>query len=343
MRTVSLFPPAFLLLAAPLVACNNGTKAQTDDTSVGQDADTDTDTDADADTDSDADTDTGCAATIVSTTPNDGATDVMLDTTVTATFSDAAYSAELVLKDSTGASVPGRASVGGDGLSVTFTPDDLLARSATYTYTVRACGQNADVSFTTVGDAVTTDLTGRTYDVDLAGSDITWLAPNAGPTLVSSLTTDHLLLMVQSVGSQIDTLAAAGLMLDRGLTQYPCADPIDFPATSFASDPAFLAGPLDAELSAGSTSVPVYDLTFGGTFSADGNELGGVEVTGLIDARPITDSLGTDVCAVLPMFGDSCIACPDGVVQCIALDVLDAAAPYASGVTVDPDPTCGGS
>jgi hypothetical protein len=185
------------------------------------------------------------------------------------------------------------------------------------------------------GDDVQADLTGRTYDIDLAGADITWRSPVSGPTLITMLQTDHLLLMVESSGPQIDTVAAAAMVLDRGLTQYPCALAIDFAATPFSANPKFVAGPLDASLAAGSTSVPVYGLIFGGTFSADGSKIEQVEVSGLIDARPISSSQGIDVCAALPAFGDECVACSDGEVACIALDVLDSTAPYQADFTVN--------
>ena len=188
---------------------------------------------------------------------------------------------------------------------------------------------------TDTGDDVGVDLSGRTYDIDLTGADITWRAPAAGPTLVTMLQTDHLLLMVESSGAQIDTVAAAAMVLNRGLTQYPCALAIDFSATPFSENPTFVAGPMDASLAAGSTSVPVYGLTFGGTFRTDGSEIEQVEVSGLIDARPISSSQGVDVCAALPAFGDECVACPDGEIGCVALDVLDSAAPWQADLTVN--------
>ena len=193
---------------------------------------------------------------------------------------------------------------------------------------------DADTSPDT-SDDVQVDLTGRSYDIDLAGADITWRAPSAGPTLITMLQTDHLLLMVEAVGSQIDTVGAAAMMLDRGLTQYPCASAFDFDAAPFGANPDFLVGPLDAALVAGSTSVPLYALSFSGTFNADGSEIAQVAVSALIDARPISSSQGVDVCAALPSFGDECVACPDGEIGCVALDVLDASAPWQADLTVD--------
>ncbi len=184
-------------------------------------------------------------------------------------------------------------------------------------------------------DDVQVDLTGRTYDIDLAGPDITWRSPSAGPTLITMLQTDHLVLMVEAAGSQIDTVSAAAMVLDRGLTPYPCAAAFDFPPTPFSANPAFLVGPLDAALVAGSTSVPLYDLAFGGSFNPDGSEIAQLEVSALIDSRPISSSQGIDVCAALPSFGDECVACPDGEVACIALDVSDASAPWQTDLTVD--------
>jgi hypothetical protein len=103
---------------------------------------------------------------------------------------------------------------------------------------------------------------------------------------------------------------------------------------------------MDAGLTSGGTVVPVYELKFTGTFNADGSAVTNSEVTGLIDSRPVSDSLGMDICDLLPIYGDSCVACPDGEIACIALDVQDRSSPLEAGLVIDPaidpstDPHC---
>lgn len=344
MRNLSLSPAFSLALPFALVASLTGCdgKSVDSDTSgsdadTDADADTDTDADSDSDADTDTDTDADCTAVVTSFSPATGATDVGVDTSISAMFSAAAATASVSVTDSSGASVSGSTALAGDGMSVGFVPDDLLARSTTYDVEVSVCDAAYTSSFTTAGESTTVTLDDHTYDIDLTGSDITWISPSdsAGDALTGQLDADHLLIMVQSSGATIDTVAAAGQIHNGALIQYQCAYAIDFPANSFAGNPAFTAGPMDASLSSGSTEVPVYDLQFTGTFATDAGSIRNTEVTGLIDSRPVSDSLGYDICDFLPLYGDECVACPDGEVKCIALDIIDSSSPYDSTVIVD--------
>lgn len=316
-------------------------KASSDDTDpAGSDGDADTDTDADADTDTDTDTDADtdpCTATITGITPADGALDIALDSHVVATFSEAVTAADI---DVDGLS--GTVTLAGDGTSATFVPDASLSYGTRYRTSASVCDSSASTSFTTVGEALALDLTGRTYDIELAGSDLVWVAPGLGSVLVSQLATDRILFMVESADSgKIDLVGAAGYVFRELPAQYPCTYAIDFDPASFSDHPAFAVGPFDAALEANGIAFDLLDLTIAGTFAEDGESATDVTVTGLLDARPLSEGLGIDVCGLAEGFGDSCVECPDGEVGCLYLEVRDASSPWREDLTIDEnqDPT----
>src|SRR5262249_19715346 len=99
--------------------------------------------------------------TVTSVTPAAGATGVAVLTTPAATFSQSVVQSTVTftLKDSGGNSVPGTVSFNGDNTVATFTPNNPLANSTTYTGTVSGA-QNSNGTpmsspftwnFTTVG------------------------------------------------------------------------------------------------------------------------------------------------------------------------------------------------
>jgi hypothetical protein len=283
--------------------------------------------DTDDTDDTDIDTDTGSETA-------DGSTDVAIDGAIVVTFNDIAQSADISLEPA----VAGEVTMAADGSGATFTPSELLARDTSYAVTVEVCDDTATASFVTVGSAVELDLTGRTYDVELDEPDLTWVSPSLGSTLVAQLTTKSLLFGVETADeAEIDMVGAAGVDNQRGEAyQYSCTEAIDFPAVSFLSNPAFAIGPVDASLSTGDTSFSVFNLSMSGRLNEDATALEDVTVTGLLDARPITESQGIDVCALLTTMGDPCVACPDGVEQCVYLEVNDASAPWREGLVIDP-------
>jgi hypothetical protein len=322
-----------LLLCA--AACSPDKTNETDTAPIGSDGDADTDADADTDTDTDSDTDVDCTAEVTALSPADGAMDVAIDTTVVATFSAAVTAADIALDNG----VSGTVVIADDGLSAVFTASGLLDRSTTYSATASVCDSEMSASFTTVGEAIEdVDLTNRTYDVELDdSSDLTWVAPHLGSTLASQLQTTSILFMVQSADdTEIDLVGAAGFDFNGDVAQYPCTYAIDFASESFASNPAFAAGPVDASLDAGGVAVDIYELAISGRFSDDGSEANDVVITGQIDTRGISESMSIDVCAFASSFGDTCVACPDGEVACLDLEVHDATAPWRDSLVLDP-------
>lgn len=199
---------------------------------------------------------------------------------------------------------------------------------------------NGDTDNDTAGDTGTdtgvfSGWEGYTYDIDLAGDDVSWISPTAGPTFVSEIDTTHILLMVEAIGASLDTVAAAGW--GGTPAQYPCTSVIDFASVAFVSAPDFTIGPMDALLAAGGGELPLYELTLTGSFDVDGAALEGITLTGLLDLRPLSEVYGMDLCEYLPFYGDSCVDCPDGEPQCVEIEVVDASAPWLPDLTLDAD------
>ena len=302
----------------------------------GAEGDADADSDADSDTDSDSDADLPCEAELISLTPGDGEDGVGVEATIVALFSAAVAEgdASLSLTGPEGL-VDGETTRISDGLGLSFTPAEPLARDAEYTVAAAVCEDEQVSAFTTVGDPVA-DVTGYTYDVNLA--DVTWNSPKSASLLIGSIETSHLLFMVESVDTTndlIDLVGAAGWD-DPTLEQYPCASPIDFEPADFSTNPAFGVGPADATLVVSGYDVNVWDLGMSGTFAADGESLLDVQITGMLDVREFTVG-SAEACDVVTFLGDKCVACPnDGVEGCLEVDATMDAAYYAPGVSIDP-------
>ena len=325
------------MLLLLLAACDGKPDPESDDTGpIGEDTDADTDTDTDADTDADTDTDTdpACTAVVTSMSPADGEMDVLLDAPVVAEFSEPVSRVDITLDHG----VEGVVTLGSDGTYATFVPRSDFTSGTTYGVTVEVCRVETATSFTTVGEELEVDLTDRTYEVALDDADLTWIHPTFGSILVSQLATTSLLFMVQSADtSEIDMVAAAGYDFRGATAQYPCTYAIDFEPTPFTSRPVFDAGPMDSTMVANGVEFDVFDLAFNGWFAADYESADNVEVTGLFDVNPLSDSLGSDVCALAESLGDPCVTCPDGEDHCLLFEVLDASSPLVDGLVIDKD------
>ena len=308
-------------------------------------ADTDTDTDADSDTDADADTDsdtdTDCEIGISYLDPGNNTTGVSPTPTLKAWFdSDATLDDIALTLDGPDGDIDGAVELINGATGASFTPNEELARSTQYTFSVETCTDSAESTFTTVeGEIDGSILDGRVYDIDL--NSVTWNSPNSttGSLLVGQLDTDHILVLVEEVNEDAATIELTGALgwTDPGaLEQYPCAYAIEFPVADFSSNPYFQAGPETTTFEAGGYSIPVTDFTVSGSFDGTGDNLQNVSVEGYVDLEGLEFS-GYEACDLLALSGDSCIACPDdGEEFCVYLDVEDSEAPYESGVTVDP-------
>jgi hypothetical protein len=165
--------------------------------------------------------------------------------------------------------------------------------------------------------------------------------------LVDSLDTNSLLFMVQYADtSRLDVVAAAGFDLGRNVAQYPCAEAIDFPEVPYTDHPSFAVGPEDAALEADGIAFTIFDLYAEGVIADDGESVSDVVVTGLLDTRALSEVLGSDLCGLAAEFGDDCVACPDGEVVCLAMEIQDPSAPWREDVWIDAaidpeaDPIC---
>lgn len=276
-----------------------------------------------------------CSATVASVTPADGEEGVSVSNAVVVTFSEARSDASVSLDG-----VAGSVTASEDGLSVTFTPDAPLEADTTYTVTASICGVVTTSTFTTAS-AWGVDITGRTYAIDLGGSDVQWIQPSGGSLLAGLLETPYILVMVESSGSELDLLGAAGWEVDGNVEQYPDAPAIDFAPADFSTAPAFTSPPTDASLSVSGTTVTIYDLALSGTFSEDGSSWDTLHLSGMLDSVTldayVEASLGLATCDAIGLLGGTCVACPgddSGEIRCVPLELEDGSAPWVEGLTL---------
>ncbi len=328
-------------------ADDTGVEADTDtdtDTDTDSDSDADADTDSDTDTDTDTDTDSGideCSAELLALDPADGDELVALDAVITATFT-APVTDEDVIFSLSGPSggVTGVLTLDSGGESATFVPDAALDYSSTYNATVGVCDFLGSSTFTTLGeplDATTVD--GKTYTLGL--SDATWNEPTALGSLlpVLGLDTAYLMLFVDEVDATKEIISFVGALgfdedMDGVVTQYPCAEAVDFPDADFSKNPNFTAGPGELEMDTDFGTVPLYELYVSGTFDETG-ESAEMNVTGLLDVRSFEYGTAKG-CSIVAAFSIPCEVCPDGEEECVFIDASATVAADPKSV-VDPD------
>jgi hypothetical protein len=327
-----------LALVPLLVAfgCNKG--AGIDETDLGDadtDADSDSDTDTDADTDSDTDAD--CTATIDEIVPLDGSVDVDVETDVTVTFTQAVTETDFSL---TVDGVSGTTELAGDGLSATFTPDDPLEFETDYDVTASVCDDSASSTFRTAYAPIDPEvLPDRVYALDY--STVTWESPAVAVFFQSQISIEYILTEIMAVDLDAETLDASGAVgvdVQGTPRQAACYNVIQYGAIDFADNPAFRAGPNLLSVPTAGGDLTIEDLLITATFNADATSLLDIDITGLLDTRPIDVMLGQnegDVCALASTFGDTCEACGDGEDFCLAVWMTADEAPYVAGVDID--------
>jgi len=209
---------------------------------------------------------------------------------------------------------------------------------------VTVCDSTASSSFGTIGEAVdAADLTGKTYDFDLATA--TWIEPTVGDTLVDYIAANHMLVMIESIRSGpegktiIDAIGAAGWQPEEKapVEQYPCTGVAYFESW-FLDNPLFRLGPQEFALGGDGFDVAVYDARLSGSFSADGSVVEDAHLEGLVDLRNVSAG-AKDACTFLDALGAACVACPDGEVQCLESTVEWTTAPSIPGLTLDSKPS----
>lgn len=290
-----------------------------------------------------------CEDRVVTTVPEAGEDRwYWRDRPVVFTETDAvdAYAAYLV-EDETGTRIDATPVWNEEGTSFTLEWDGWLEGSTAYTLFVTDCEQTIEVPFETgplgaplaLTDA---ELRGRTYLLDLAGAD--WIEPPVLSALIQVYFTTPILLGVRYVdGPAIDLLAAPGEVDPLGVvTQDPSADTWNFPIADFSGSPFVDAEAPQIELLYDAygteVAIPVTDFVLQGTFSADGERLGGGVLEGLGDTRSVGALLGDDrpeaICELAAGAGVECIPCADGLSFCLFLRAEALEGTWVPGLTL---------
>jgi len=94
---------------------------------------------------------------------------------------------------------------------------------------------------------------------------------------------------------------------------------------AWTENPAFTAGPLDADLPLGAVTLPAESLTLSGAFAGGGAIEAGA-IAGAFDLRAVTDAAAA--CGLLDALGAPCLPCADGERACaaVALGAISGAA-----------------
>lgn len=278
-----------------------------------------------------------CTATVTGFTPADGATDVAINVTPIATFSEPVSDVTFEVTID-GVAVSGSATLDADGLSAAFTLDANLSYASTYTLSATVCDHSLSTSFTTIAEPVDLDVVGRTYLLPLDGTNVTWVQPAGVETLLlSQIITKDLMFMVEEQDeSTIKLVGAAGIRDDAGVVhQYNCTEAIDFPVADFSAAPSFLAGPTEATIDVSGYVIPLHDLTLGGTFTEDGEAVADLHLQGQLDLYDLDQEVG--ICELITLFGLSCESCPDGNTTCLTAEITATEIEWVEDLILDPN------
>ncbi|MCB9668818.1 MAG: hypothetical protein H6736_06155 [Alphaproteobacteria bacterium] len=280
----------------------------------------------------DTGSDAGCAHLVQSTEPGPGATGWYHRDPLrvrTSTSARGRYEARLLGPD--GLPVP-TTTAWTDGLAFHVVPDAPLAPDAPHVLEVTDCEERREVPFTTSGLGLPlTDgpagLVDGTWDLDMRNA--TWREPNGVGPLLSLYFDAPVLLGVRAAdASSLQVALTIGLTTTDGASvQDPLEPVIPFPPTPFTGAPYFEASVGRVSLNIGGAPVPVNAFAFSGTFSADGQRIGGGTLVGLADTRYAGVLLSSDraeaVCELGEGLGVTCADCPDGEPYCLTIDVVD--------------------
>jgi hypothetical protein len=331
--------------------CQDGGVDSATDTDSGGGTDTDTGVDSGADSGVDSGHDTGvdsgvdtggdtgpCRVTVRSTTPVRGSRNAYYRSPVSFELSAADATATI------DAPVGGVTTVSSDGETVTFTPDSPLDPLTAYTFTLRWCGGESGLSFTTseLGSplASVTSVEGRTYAFDLTTG--LYVEPaGIGAVLASYFTQQVLLGVLEADSVSIDLRTSLAREGAWPAEQDTCTPSNDVDAADFSGQPWFAAGPMELVPVVAGFEVPLEDVTVEGTFAADGSYIGGGILTGMLDTRPLAplvDDSGDEaaICNLAVSFGVTCVPCPDdGVPYCLSMRIEGLSGTEADGPLVE--------
>jgi len=285
-----------------------------------------------------------CANNILERHPADGATEVYRRARTDRHFALSDSSARVILTDASGATVAGTDV--NNGNYVGFVPDEPLESGATYTSTLEWTCDPDVTSFTVsdqIGEAVdSASLEGRSWALDLRqGREVNPLGINAA---LEQLIEFDLILGYDRDGTK-GAFRMVGAIGDDTGNQDACT-----PFIPFENDGDLTANPY---FTITSSVLPIYvdgalleidDLEMSGSFTPDGTEIQGLQLSGVIDTRPLAgviDEEGTgdaeSVCELFSgTFNFDCEDCPSGDGEyCVFLELDDLTA-AETGFTVMP-------
>lgn len=214
---------------------------------------------------------------------------------------------------------------------VVFTPDAPLSPSTSYDMTLDwSCGPTTS-SFTTsdIGAAATpAGLIGKTYTLDIGAGR--FVQPEGIGSLVGGLLETPLLVGVVAADATTVTFKS----VPESSTDQ-CNELSDFDAGNFTENPYFEAHADAVALDIQEVVVTLQNTDMTGAFSASGDKIVGMTLSGTLDVSPLEVIVGSDPCKALAGVGATCEPCPDGVSNsCLTVYVDGLTASEAAGVSL---------
>lgn len=275
--------------------------------------------------------DTGaCGDLVTETDPVAGETDVYWrDPMYVLTSSDDrdAYGARLL--DASGAEVPATMVWGEGGAAFELWPDEPLSPVADHVLELTDCAGTTEIPFVTADyglplEGGTGTLVGNTYVIEL--SEAYWEEPSGFGTILSLYFTTPVLIGVEWADERmLDLIGGQGYTTGDGeVAQNMDEVTWDFPAADFDEHPYFHVQSEQISMKVEGVDVDIYDFDLQGTFSPDGERLGGARISGLGDTRNMGPIFGKGddpgaICGMASAFGAICEDCPDGEPYCLFL------------------------
>ena len=303
-------------------------------------------------TDGDDDTNDVSAA-IVNTYPEDGDTSFYHRNDIIIDFDAAAPDATVVLVEDEGAMIPGINTLSNADRTLTFDPygDDPtehLEPGTSYTAWSTWQGQSADLHFSIWeegGGSLCWGVEGQNYFVDLGSATFTE-PPGIGSLLAQYIADVYLIIRVLEVDESEEALDLIAATCDKDGNDYvqdPCVPTYSLGEDTELDCPYFEARFEEYVFQIEDTRCAVWDMTFGGSFSADTRSIAGGILAGEMDARcldALIDPHGGEgaACELLASLGIDCQACSDGSgPTCLAVDAHGIYSESVDVITFDPE------
>lgn len=175
-------------------------------------------------------------------------------------------------------------------------------------------------------DAVTVELSGRTWEVDLA--DVTVTEPPGVDGLVAAMGSGSILFHASGqADTSLSLVAAYG---DGAGNQDLCSPVESLPTADFSENPVFVVDDAVVGMRVSQQDVDLRDTLLTATISSDGARWTDGTLAATLDARQVDAALDLDLCDLLDGLGGACVPCDDGSATCVDLVIDD-----ISGATVD--------